>query len=60
MLLDWNSANLTLLVMGGLFALVQFWWIAALLRRNRRRRGAEPLSNIAFRQELDRIFRGSP
>ena len=59
-LLDWNSANLTLLVMGGLFALVQFWWIAALLRRNRRRRGAEPLSNIAFRQELDRIFRESP
>ena len=60
MLLDWNSANLTLLMMGGLFALVQFWWIAALLRRNRRRRGAEPLSNIAFRQELDRIFRESP
>lgn len=60
MLLDWNSANLSLLVTGGLFVLLQLWWIAALLRRNRRRRGAEPLSNVAFRQELDRIFRESP
>ena len=41
-LLDWNSANLSLLVITGLFALVQLWWIAALLRRNRRRRRAEP------------------
>ena len=60
MLLDWNSANLSHLAMGGLFALVRLWWIAAVLRRNRRRRGAEPLSNIAFRKELDRIFRESP
>ena len=60
MLLDWNSANLSLVLMGGLFALVQLWWIAALLRWNRQRRGREPLSNLAFRQELDRIFRESP
>ena len=60
MLLDWNSANLSLVLMGGLFALVQLWWIAALLRWNRQRRGREPLNNLAFRQELDRIFRESP
>ena len=60
MLLDWISANLSLVLMGGLFALVQLWWIAALLRWNRQRRGGQPLSNLAFRQELDRIFRESP
>ena len=55
--MDWNSATASLLVTGTLFAALQLWWIRSLLRRNRRRRGAEPLSQQDFRQELERIFR---
>ena len=53
----WNSATASLLVTGTLFAALQLWWIRSLVRRNRRRRGAEPLSQQDFRQELERIFR---
>ena len=55
--MDWNSATASLLVTGTLFAALQLWWIRSLVRRNRRRRGAEPLSQQDFRQELKRIFR---
>ena len=54
--MEWNSATASLLVTGTLFAALQLWWIRSLLRRNRRRRGAEPLSQQDFRQELERIF----
>jgi hypothetical protein len=54
--MDWNSATASLLVTGTLFAALQLWWIRSLVRRNRRRRGAEPLSQQDFRQELERIF----
>jgi hypothetical protein len=54
--MDWNSATASLLVTGTLFAALQLWWIRTLVRRNRRRRGAEPLSQQDFRQELERIF----
>ena len=55
--MDWNSATASLLVTGTLFAALQLWWIRSLVRRNRRRRGAEPLSQQDFRQELERSFR---
>ena len=55
--MEWNSATASLLVTGMLFAALQLWWIRSLVRRNRRRRGAEPLSQQDFRQELERIFR---
>ena len=55
--MDWNSATASLLVTGTLFAALQLWWIRSLVRRNRRRRGAEPLSQQDFRQELERILR---
>ncbi|CRY92366.1 conserved hypothetical protein [Synechococcus sp. WH 8103] len=55
--MEWNSATASLLVTGTLFAALQLWWIRSLVRRNRRRRGAEPLSQQDFRQELERIFR---
>ena len=55
--MDWNSATASLLVTGTLFAALQLWWIRSLVRRNRRRRGAEPLSQQDFRQELERISR---
>jgi hypothetical protein len=55
--MEWNSATACLLVTGTLFAALQLWWIRSLVRRNRRRRGAEPLSQQDFRQELERIFR---
>ena len=54
--MEWNSATPSLLVTGTLFAALQLWWIRSLVRRNRRRRGAEPLSQQDFRQELERIF----
>ena len=54
--MDWNSATVGLVVTGSLFAGLQLWWIGSLLRRNRRRRGAEPLSQKDFRLELERIF----
>ncbi len=55
--MEWNSATASLLVTGTLFAALQLWWIRSLVRRNRRRRGAEPLSQQDFRQELEHIFR---
>ena len=55
--MEWNSATASLLVTGTLFAALQLWWIRSLVRRNRRRNGAEPLSQQDFRQELERIFR---
>ena len=55
--MEWNSATAGLVVTGTLFAGLQLWWIGSLVRRNRRRRGAEPLSQQDFRQELERIFR---
>ena len=55
--MEWNSATASLLVTGTLFAALQLWRIRSLVRRNRRRRGAEPLSQQDFRQELERIFR---
>ena len=55
--MEWNSATASLLVTGTLFAGLQVWWISSLVRRNRRRIGAEPLSQQDFRQELERIFR---
>ena len=55
--MEWNSATASQLVTGTLFAALQLWWIRSLVRRNRRRRGAEPLSQQDFRQELERIFR---
>ena len=55
--MEWKSAPASLLVTGMLFAGLQLWWISSLVRRNRRRRGAEPLSQQDFRQELERIFR---
>jgi len=58
--MDWNSATVSLVVTGSLFAGLQLWWIGSLLRRNRRRRGAEPLSQKDFRLELERIFSKSP
>lgn len=58
--MDWNSASVGLVVPGSLFAGLQLWWIGSLLRRNRRRRGAEPLSQKDFRLELERIFSKSP
>mgnify|MGYP004010361639 FL=1 len=58
--MDWNSASVGLVVTGSLFAGLQLWWIGSLLRRNRRRRGAEPLSQKDFRLELERIFSKSP
>ena len=58
--MDWNSASVGLVVTGSLFTGLQLWWIGSLLRRNRRRRGAEPLSQKDFRLELERIFSKSP
>ena len=54
--MEWKSATASLLVTGTLFAALQLWGIRSLVRRNRRRRGAEPLSQQDFRQELERIF----
>ena len=58
--MDWNSATVGLVATGSLFAGLQLWWIGSLVRRNRRRRGAEPLSQKDFRRELERIFSKSP
>ena len=57
--MNWNDAEISLLVTAGLFGALQIWWIGSLLRRNHRRRGAEPLSSSDFRRELQRIFRES-
>ena len=58
--MEWNGATVSLLTTGVVFLALQIWWITSLLQRNRRRRGASPLSSRDFRRELDRIFRNSP
>ena len=58
--MEMNGATSSLLVCGVLFAALQVWWIGSLLKRNRDRRGAQPLSTRDFQQELERIFRNSP
>lgn len=50
---------LSLIVFGGLFASLQLWWIASLMRRNRRLQGERPLTATQFRQDLERIFKNS-
>ena len=54
--MDWSSLSPSFLTTAGLCGLVQILWIAVLLRRNRRRRGAVPLSRDEFRRDLDRIL----
>ena len=56
--MQWNDVGITLLITSSLVFVLQVWWIASLLRRNYRRRAAEPLSSSAFRRELERIFQG--
>ena len=55
--MTWRSSTVSLGLTCLVFVGLQLWWIGALLQRNKRRRGAEPLSSEAFRQELERIFR---
>ena len=57
--MNWHEVEISLLVTAGLCGALQIWWIGSLLRRNHRRRGAEPLSASDFRRELERIFRES-
>ena len=54
--MQWNDVGINFLITSFLVFVLQVWWIASLLRRHRRRRGAEPLSSSAFRRELERIF----
>ena len=54
-----NTPDLSLIVFGGLFAVLQLWWINSLMRRNRRFKGERPLTASEFRQNLERIFRNS-
>ena len=54
--MDWSSLTPSLLTTAGLCCLVQIVWIGSLLRRNRRQRGAFPLSRDEFRRDLDRIL----
>ena len=56
---EWSSTSISLLASAVLVVVLQIWWIDALLKRNRRRRLAEPLSPRAFRDELEKIFRQS-
>tara|TARA_B100000424_G_scaffold159898_1_gene122451 strand:- start:255 stop:449 length:195 start_codon:yes stop_codon:yes gene_type:complete len=55
----WNSASVSLAITAVLFAVLQIWWISSLMKRNQRRRLAEPLTASAFRDELEKIFRQS-
>jgi len=57
MLTALDTPIISLVVFGACFAALQVWWIASLLKRNRRRRAGEPLSSREFRAELERIFR---
>jgi len=57
MLTALDTPTISLVVFGACFAALQVWWIASLLKRNRRRRAGEPLSRREFRAELERIFR---
>jgi len=52
----WNRASVSLAITAAAFAALQVWWINSLMKRNQRRRLAEPLSASAFRAELDKIF----
>ena len=48
--MEWNGATVSLLTTGVVFLALQIWWIGSLLQRNRRRRGAAPLSSRDFRR----------
>jgi len=50
------DAESPLLIIVSLLISLQVCWIGAVLRRNHRRRLAEPLSAIAFQRVLQRIF----
>ena len=54
--MDWSSPTPSLLTTAALCCLGQIVWIGFLLRRNRRQRGAFPLSRDEFRRDLDRIL----
>lgn len=54
---EWTSVSITLLACTVLLAALQILLIAGLLKRNRIRRLAQPLSPRAFRAELERILR---
>ena len=54
--MQWNDVGINFLITSFPVFVLQVWWIASLLRRHRRRRGAEPLSSSAFRRELEKIF----
>ena len=54
--MDWISLTPSLLTTAALCCLLQIVWIGSLLRRNRRQRGAFPLSRDEFRRDLDRIL----
>ena len=54
--MQWNDAESPFLIISSLFIGLQICWIAAMLRRNQRRRLGEPLSSTAFQRELERIF----
>ena len=58
-MVEWSSTSISLLASAVLIVVLQLWWIDSLLKRNRRRHLAEPLSPRAFRDELEKIFRQS-
>jgi len=50
------DAESPVLIIALLLIALQVCWIGTVLRRNHRRRLAEPLSATAFQRELQRIF----
>ncbi len=54
--MDWSSLSPSFFALAGFCCFVQILWIGSLLRRNRRHRGAVPLSKAEFRRDLDRIL----
>ncbi|MEB3158376.1 MAG: hypothetical protein VKK03_02820 [Synechococcus sp.] len=54
-----NSPLISLVVLVGLFAVLQVWWLGSLMRRRQRNRLAAPLSSKDFRDQLERIFRAN-
>ena len=50
------EAESPVLIIASLLIALQVCWIGTVLRRNHRRRLAEPLSGRAFQHELKRIF----
>ena len=43
-------------VVGFCLAVIQTFWVMSVLAKNRRQRGAQPLSSRDFQKELDRIL----